>query len=271
MKTRVMAVLNVTPDSFSDGGKHLDEDAAVDAGLRMRDAGAAWIDVGGESSRPGARSVPAETEMRRVVPVIERLARRVGIPISIDTSKPEVAHAALAAGATMVNDIKGFRDPEMRALVVKRGAAALVMHMQGEPVSMQVSPAYGDPVVEVSAFLAAQAGLLASVGVSRDRIYLDPGIGFGKTLAHNLAILRRIGEFAALGFPLAVGTSRKAFLGAVTGSAVDERLAATLGSVAWLALAGVELVRVHDVRQAIDVIRVIEAITGSRVGEAMAT
>ncbi len=269
MKTRAMAILNVTPDSFSDGGKNLDPDAAVDAGLRMRDAGAAWIDVGGESSRPGARSVPEEIEKRRVVPVIERLARRIGIPISVDTAKPEVARAALDAGAVMVNDIRGFRDQAMRALVAKRGAAAIVMHMQGEPASMQVSPAYGDPVAEISAFLAGQAALLAAAGLPREKIHLDPGIGFGKTLAHNLEILRRIGEFSALGHPLVVGTSRKSFLGAVTGSPVDDRLAATLGSVAWLALAGVDLVRVHDVKPAVDVIRVLAAIAETPTRKAL--
>lgn len=266
-----MGILNVTPDSFSDGGLHAEPGPAVEAGIRMQEEGAAWLDVGGESTRPGASPVPADVQMRRVVPVISKLARRLRIPISIDTSEPAVARAALDAGASIVNDVQGFRDPAMRKAAAARAAFVVVMHMQGKPASMQVAPSYRDPVEEIVDFLSRQARLLGEAGLPRERIFLDPGIGFGKALAHNLEILRRIREFSALGHPLVVGTSRKSFLGALTGREVGERLPATLGSVAWLAMAGVEIVRVHDVKAAVDCLRVIDAIAGRAPARKAAT
>ncbi len=255
-----MGVLNVTPDSFSDGGRFPDPEAAAAAALRMAAEGASWIDVGGESSRPGAAPVSADVERGRVLPVLERLSGRLEIPLSIDTTKPEVARAALAMGASIVNDVTGFTNPAMRDLAAETNAVAVVMHMQGAPASMQTAPSYGDVVSEILEFLAAQTAALESAGVSRDKIYVDPGIGFGKTLAHNLAILSRIDTFAALGFPVVAGPSRKAFIGALTGRPVEDRLAGTLGAVAWMAAKGVSVVRVHDVREAVDCLKVFEAL-----------
>lgn len=266
-----MGILNVTPDSFSDGGLHAEPGPAVEAGIRMQEEGAAWLDVGGESTRPGASPVPADVQMKRVVPVISKLARRLRIPISIDTSEPAVARAALDAGASIVNDVQGFRDPAMRKAAAARAASVVVMHMQGKPASMQVAPSYRDPVEEIVDFLSRQARLLGEAGLPRERVFLDPGIGFGKALAHNLEILRRIREFSALGHPLVVGTSRKSFLGALTGREAGERLPATLGSVAWLAMAEVEIVRVHDVKAAVDCLRVIDAIAGRAPARKAAT
>ena len=266
-RTAVMGVVNVTPDSFSDGGRFADPDETAGAALRMAEEGAAWIDVGGESTRPGAGPVSVEDVLERVLPVLERLHGRLSVPVSIDTSKPEVARAALEAGASIVNDVRGLRDPALRELAAEHGASVVVMHMQGEPGTMQAAPSYVDPVTEIGAFLSRQAELLHAAGVPREKIHLDPGIGFGKTLAHNIEILRRIGELAALGHPLVVGTSRKSFLGALTGASVEGRLAGTLASVAWLALAGVDVVRVHDVRAAVDCLRVIEALAAENRGE----
>lgn len=266
--TRVMGILNVTPDSFSDGGRHLDPGAAAEAAFRMAEEGACWIDVGGESTRPGADPVPVEEELRRVLPVLSRLAGRIRIPLSIDTSKPAVARAALAAGASVVNDVTGFRDPDMIRAVSENGAAAIVMHMRGTPRDMQRNPVYGDVLDEVAAFLRERASRLVEAGVPPERVYLDPGIGFGKTLAHNVALLARVRAFAALGHPLVVGPSRKSFLGALTGTAVDERLPGTLAAVAWLTLQGVQVVRVHDVKAAVDCIRVVAALASEERQEA---
>lgn len=256
-----MGVLNLTPDSFHPESRH-DPASAVDAALRMADAGADWIDIGGESTRPGAEPVAEAEEIRRVVPAIHALRRRTPVPLSIDTRKPAVARAALDAGASILNDVGGFRDPEMARLAAASGARLVVMHMRGEPRSMQEDPRYGNVVAELSAFFGERVERLLALGVGRERIWLDPGIGFGKTLDHNLEILRRIGELRTLGFPLLVGTSRKSFLGALTGRTDPrERLAGTLASVCWLALQGVEAVRVHDVPETADALRVIEAVS----------
>ena len=232
-----MGVLNVTPDSFSDGGRWLDPGAAVAHGLRMGAEGADVVDGGGESTRPGAEPVPTDEELRRVLPVVEALAPHVRV--SIDTRKPEVAEAAIDAGATLVNDVSASLAPVAAAA----GVGWVAMHMQGDPRTMQQAPAYDDVVAEVRAFLVERA---SSAGV--DEVWIDPGIGFGKTLEHNLTLLRHLGELVATGYPLVVGTSRKAFLGRLTGGAdVDDRVEASVATAAWSLSQGAAMVRVHDV------------------------
>lgn len=256
-----MGVVNVTPDSFSDGGRYFDADRAVGHALRLADEGAAILDVGGESTRPGAEPVPVEEELRRVAPVVERLASLTGVEISIDTSKAAVARAALAAGATMVNDVTGLTgDPEMLGVVAGSDCRVCVMHMRGTPRSMQDEPRYDDVVAEVKAYLAARRDALESAGVPRERLLLDPGIGFGKTFDHNLELLRRIGEFHDLGCPLLVGHSRKRFLGEVLGDPAADRSAATLGVSLYLASQGVQALRVHDVRPTVEALRAFHAV-----------
>jgi dihydropteroate synthase len=244
-----MGVVNVTPDSFSDGGRWLDPAAAVAHGRELVAEGAAILDVGGESTRPGAEPVPEAEELRRVVPVLEGLAG-AGAQLSVDTSKLAVARAALDAGATYVNDVTAFRgDPGMAALVAERGADCCLMHMHGEPRTMQDDPRYGDVVAEVAAFLEQRARFAIAEGVARERIQLDPGIGFGKTAAHNLELLRRIGELCALGFPVVVGVSRKSFLAALTGTPPGPGLAVATAAANVLAFErGARVFRVHDVR-----------------------
>src|SRR6478735_3536443 len=211
----VMGVLNVTPDSFSDGGVHLEPAAATAAGRRMLDEGAAIVDVGGESTRPGSAGVPVEEELRRVVPVLEALH---GAPLSIDTAKAEVARRALELGAELVNDVTALRgDPRMAEVVAESGAYLCLMHMQGDPRTMQADPRYDDVVDDVKAFLAERLAAAVAAGIPEERICLDPGIGFGKTLEHNLELLRRLGEIAAIGRPVVLGTSRKSFIGRITG------------------------------------------------------
>ena len=232
-----MGVLNVTPDSFSDGGRWLDPEVAVTHGLRMVAEGADVIDVGGESTRPGAEPVPVDEELRRVLPVVEALAAHVRV--SIDTRKAEVAGAAIEAGATLVNDVSA----SLASVAAAGGAGWVAMHMQGDPRTMQQAPAYDDVVAEVRTFLVERA---ASAGV--DEVWIDPGIGFGKTLEHNLTLLRRLGELVATGYPVVVGTSRKAFLGRLTGGAgVDDRVEASIATAAWSLSQGAAMVRVHDV------------------------
>ena len=248
----VMGVLNVTPDSFSDGGRWLDADAAVAHGLDMFAAGAAVVDVGGESTRPGASEVDLDEELRRVIPVVEALA--ASGRVSIDTRKAAVAEAALAAGATLVNDISASLAP-----VAAAGSAGYVaMHMQGTPATMQVAPVYDDVVSEVADFLAARAREATEAGVSE--VFVDPGIGFGKTMAHNLELLRRLRVIVDLGYPVVIGTSRKRFLGELVGGAgADDRLEGSLATAAQAALAGVAMVRVHDVAETVQVLRVVDA------------
>ncbi len=244
----LMGVVNVTPDSFSDGGRFLARDAAVARGQELAAEGAEIIDIGGESTRPGAAPVPEEEEIGRVVPVVEALAPAIAATLSVDTSKLGVARAALDAGARYVNDVTAFRAaPELAGLVAERGAGCCLMHMLGEPRTMQEDPRYDDVVAEVKAFLEARLAFAVGEGVSEERIHLDPGIGFGKTLPHNLELLRRLPELAALGRPLVVGVSRKAFLGRITGREAGERTAATVAAslLAWER--GAQILRVHDV------------------------
>jgi len=254
----VMGVLNVTPDSFSDGGRFINFDAAIAQGLAMLAAGAAIIDVGGESTRPGAEPVGLAEELRRVVPVVRELAAK-GALVSIDTSKPEVITAAIAAGATMVNDVFALRMPGALE-AVSSGAAVCLMHMQGEPRSMQEAPQYADVVAEVGEFLAARAAACAAVGITRDRLVIDPGFGFGKTLQHNLQLLRGLRQLTQQGLPILAGLSRKSLLGALTGRAVEARLAGSL-ALAYAALeGGARMIRTHDVAETCDVVKVWSAL-----------
>jgi len=243
-----MGILNVTPDSFADGGRYTTVERAVAHARRLIAEGADLIDVGGESTRPGAEPVAAAEESARVVPVVAALRAETALPISVDTTKAEVAAVSLAAGADMVNDVSGGRfDPAMLPLVAARGAAVVLMHMQGTPATMQQAPAYGDVVAEVAAFLSERAAAARSAGVDSARIWIDPGIGFGKRLEHNLALLVHIERLAALGFPVLVGASRKAFLGELSGDSVDGRLAASLAAAVLAVAHGARAVRVHDV------------------------
>jgi dihydropteroate synthase len=257
----IMGILNVTPDSFSDGGLFAGEAAAVKHGVGMAAEGADIVDVGGESTRPGAREVPAEEEAARVVPVVRALAREVDVPISVDTTKASVAEAALEAGAVIVNDVSATRgDPGMPGLVAASGAGVVLMHMLGNPRTMQSDPRYGDVVVEVTAALLDWATGAETLGIQRDRIVLDPGIGFGKTTAHNLSLLRRLDRLVATGYPVLVGPSRKSFIGLTLGVPIEERLEGTAAAVAWSVAAGARIVRVHDVRPSVRVVRMTEAI-----------
>jgi len=275
---RVMGIVNVTPDSFSDGGEFLGAEAAVAHALRLAGEGADILDVGGESTRPGARPVGAEEELGRVLPVLEGISaamRSSQAPrqVSIDTSKASVARAALAAGASLVNDVSAFRaDPEMAGVVAGSGAHCCLMHMQGEPRTMQEAPRYGDVVEDVGAFLAERVEFAVAEGVARDRIMLDPGIGFGKTEQHNLELLLRLQELAALGLPIVVGTSRKAFLGHILARAAGrdepvaagERLAGTLATNVLAYERGASVFRVHDVGPVRDALAVATATLGER-------
>jgi dihydropteroate synthase len=261
----VMGVVNVTPDSFSDGGRYLDPDAAVAHGLKLARDGAAVIDVGGESTRPGANPVPPDEELRRVVPVIEGLAAAApGLTISIDTTKRAVARAALDAGAHIVNDVSALRfDPGLAELVAERGAGCCLMHMLGEPRTMQHEPHYEDVVFEVKAFLAERLADAAAHGIAEDRVWLDPGIGFGKTVEHNLELLRRLDEIAAIGRPVMVGTSRKSFLGKLAGGRAEgERLPGTIATNVLALERGATVFRVHDVAEVVDALTVAAATVG---------
>ncbi|MBI2238887.1 MAG: dihydropteroate synthase [Actinobacteria bacterium] len=260
-RTLVMGVLNVTPDSFSDGGRFLDPEVAVDHALRMVADGADVLDVGGESTRPGSDPVSPEDERDRVVPVIKALAAEVpDVPISVDTRKHDVAAAALDAGATIVNDVSAGADPDMFAVVRDAGAGMVLMHMKGEPKTMQETPHYDDVVAEVKEYLRERVEAAEFAGIEPERLCVDPGIGFGKTLEHNLLLLRDIESFLDLPRPLLVGPSRKAFIGALLDVTADERVEGTAGAVAWLAARGAHIVRVHDVREMVRVVRVVDAI-----------
>ncbi len=246
----VMGVLNVTPDSFFDGGRHPSTAAAVKHAVAMIADGVDIIDVGGESSRPGAAPVPAEVEIARVVPVIAEIRTRSDVLISIDTTKAKVARAALEAGANIVNDISALRfDPEMPSLIATTGAYAVLMHMQGTPRTMQQNPSYSNPVAEIKAFLAARMEAAVRAGVLEGRIILDPGIGFGKRLEHNLAVVRAISAFAELGPPVLIGLSRKSFLGEILNVGVTDRLAGTIAANAIAIRNGADIIRVHDVKE----------------------
>jgi dihydropteroate synthase len=259
----VMGVINVTPDSFSDGGEFLDPGRAAARGRELAAQGADILDVGGESTRPGAEPVGVDAERRRVVGVIEALAG-LGPVLSVDTSKEDVARAALDAGATYVNDVTAFRAaPGLARLVAERGARCCLMHMLGEPRTMQRAPRYDDVVSEVKAFLEARLAYAVAEGVPEERIHLDPGIGFGKTAAHNLELLRRIDELVALGRPVVVGTSRKSFLGRLTGREADDRLAGTIATSVLAFAGGARVFRVHDVAPVRDALTVAAATVGA--------
>jgi dihydropteroate synthase len=257
----VMGVVNVTPDSFSDGGRYVDAAAAIAHGRDLEAEGAAILDIGGESTRPGAQPVSTDDERRRVIPVIEGLrAAGVTARISIDTSKAAIAAAALTAGATLVNDVTALRgDPGMAELVAGSGADCCLMHMLGEPRTMQDHPHYGEVVSDVKAFLEERMAFAVAHGIAEERILLDPGIGFGKTVEHNLQLLSRLGELASLGRPIVVGTSRKSFLGRITGRSVDDRLAATVATNVLAYERGARVFRVHDVAPVHDALLIAAA------------
>jgi dihydropteroate synthase len=256
----VMGVLNVTPDSFSDGGRYLDPERARDRARQMLEEGADIIDIGGESTRPGAAGTSEEVELKRVVPLIEQIAA-LGVPVSADTRKAAVMRAAIGAGASMINDIFALRAPGALDAVVAAPVpvAICLMHMRGEPETMQQSVSYADVVAEIQAFLAQRAAVCEAAGVSRERIVVDPGFGFGKTVEHNLMLLRRLPELALLGYPVLVGLSRKSTLGALTGRATDERAPASVAAALAAVARGARIVRVHDVRETVDALKIWNA------------
>src|SRR2546421_9021185 len=260
-RTAVMGIVNVTPDSFSDGGRFLDPDAAVAHGTELADQGADVLDVGGESTRPGAAPVPADEELHRVVPVVERLAVGGTARVSVDTTKLAVAEAALQAGARIVNDVSAFRfEPEMAGLVASAGASCCLMHMLGEPRTMQEDPRYDDVVSDVKAFLEERLAFAMGEGVPEERVWLDPGIGFGKTVDHNLELIRRLDEIVALGRPVVIGTSRKSFIGRLTGGKPEtQRLPGTIATNVIALERGAMVFRVHDVGQVVDALAVAAA------------
>lgn len=260
-KTLVMGIVNVTPDSFSGDGLGSDVEAAIAQGKRMVEEGADLLDIGGESTRPGSEPVSEEDELRRVLPVIEGLARQAEVPISIDTYKSSVARAGVTAGASIVNDISGLHhDPQMAKIAAEAGAAVIIMHIQGTPRDMQKDPKYADVIGEISDYLAEGIATAEAAGVTREQIVVDPGIGFGKTLEHNLEILRRLREFRALGCAVMVGTSRKSMIGRILDLPADQRVEGTAATVALAIAAGVDIVRVHDVKEMLRVARVADAI-----------
>lgn len=261
-RTVVMGILNVTPDSFYDGGRYAHVEAAVQRAVQMVEEGADIVDIGGESTRPGSQPVSEEEELRRVLPVIEAVRERTDIPVSIDTTKSRVAERALQAGACMVNDISGLGfDPRMAEVVAQYGALCCVMHIQGTPQTMQQNPRYDDVVRDISRYFEGRLELAERTGIRRENIWLDPGIGFGKTVEHNLEILRRLREFTAFGLPLLIGTSRKSFIGKILGDLPpEERLEGTAATVAIAIMNGANAVRVHDVRAMVRVARMTDAI-----------
>jgi dihydropteroate synthase len=258
-----MGIVNVTPDSFSDGGRFYDEEAAIARALQLVDDGADLLDIGGESTRPYSDPVEAKEELQRVLPVIKSLAAQVQIPISIDTSKATVARAAIVAGAEIVNDVTGLGgDPQMVELVRQTGVGVCAMHMQGSPQTMQDDPTYADVVADIRGYLRQRRDALLASGISRERICLDPGIGFGKTHEHNITLMRHCHEFHSLGCPLLVGHSRKGFLGKLIGDKEADRTNATVGAALALAVQGVQIVRVHDVRPVREALVTFEATGG---------
>jgi len=260
----LMGILNVTPDSFSDGGRFIEPDRAIEHALRMVDEGADIIDIGGESSRPGAREVSLGEELDRVMPVIEGLNGKLGKPISIDTRRSAVARAACRAGAVMINDISGLRnDPQMAQTAAEFGAWLVLMHMKGTPATMQLDIHYDDLLGEIGSFLAAAAEKAVAAGVEKSKIIIDPGIGFGKTTVHNLVILKNLDRFAKLGYPVLVGASRKSFIGNTLGLPVEQRLEGSLAAAVYAVLKGAAIVRVHDVSATRRALRIIEAIEGA--------
>ena len=260
-RTLVMGILNVTPDSFSDGGRFLDRATAVAHGTRLVEEGADILDVGGESTRPGSDPVPVDEELGRVRPVIERLVElHPGVPVSIDTRKADVAAEALDAGATIVNDVSGGSDPAMFDVVRAHEAAVVLMHMRGDPKTMQEAPEYDDVVGEVHEYLRQRIETAELAGIDPQRIAIDPGIGFGKDHGHNLELMRRVGALRDLGRPVLVGPSRKRFIGTILDLPEEERVEGTIGAVVWMIARGAHVVRVHDVREVVRAVRVVDAI-----------
>jgi dihydropteroate synthase len=257
---RVMGILNTTPDSFSDGGRWSERDRALRHALNMAAAGADIVDVGGESTRPGAQAVGLQEELDRVIPVIEAIVAESEIAISVDTSKPEVMRAAVSAGATMINDVMALREDGALAMAAELAVPVCLMHMQGRPRDMQQAPHYADVVAEVQAFLLRRADDCVAAGLAPESLYLDPGFGFGKTLAHNLELFRSLPRLCALGYPVLVGVSRKSMLGALTGKEVGERLAASLAAAVLAARSGAAVLRVHDVAETVDALKVAYAL-----------
>jgi dihydropteroate synthase len=257
---KVMGVLNITPDSFADGGRFLRVDEALEHAQAMIEEGAAIIDVGGESTRPGAAIVSVEEELRRVIPVVEQLARSGRALVSVDTSTPEVMRAAAAAGATLINDVRALRRPGALAAVAALDVAVCIMHMQGEPQTMQQRPEYADVVTEVRDFLRTRAAVCEAAGIGRDRLAIDPGFGFGKTVAHNLALVRRLPEFVSLGQPVLMGMSRKSSIAAITGRADTDRVAGSLALAVMAVERGVHIIRAHDVAQTVDALKIARAV-----------
>ena len=257
----VMGVLNVTPDSFSDGGQFFDTDKAIAHGVKMAAEGAAIIDVGPESTRPGARPVSVDEQIKRAISVIKALSKKVAVPISIDTHRLEVAQAALEAGAAMINDITALSDERMGELAAEQQVPVVLMHMQGTPATMQAEPKYDDVVGEVLQFLLDGAKRAEQLGIPKERIFIDPGIGFGKTAEHNLLLLKNIRKFVETGYRVLIGTSRKSFIGKLTGKEKpSDRIFGTAATVALCVAAGVSIVRVHDVAEMVDVVRVVNTL-----------
>ncbi len=255
----IMGVVNVTPDSFSDGGRFLQVQAAVDHARRLVDEGADLLDIGGESTRPGAAPVALDEERRRVLPVIEALAG-AGVPLSVDTQKPELMREAAVAGAALINDVNGFEAPDALTAVAGGDCAVCIMHKQGDPRSMQQAPQYGDVVAEVDAYLRRRAAAAEQAGIARERIVIDPGFGFGKTLEHNLALLRGLKSVAAAGYPVLAGLSRKSMIGALTGRPVGERMSGSVAAALLAAQRGASILRVHDVAATRDALKVWQAV-----------
>ena len=259
----VMGILNVTPDSFSDGGLYLDPGAAAARAEQMIAEGAGVIDIGGESTRPGAAAVRLAEELRRTIPVIRRLAKIVRVPLSIDTSKADVAERAMDVGASIINDVTALRgDPRMAAVAARSRARVILMHMAGTPRTMQKRPRYHDVVSDVAAFLTRQAKLAQASGITRERILVDPGLGFGKTMAHNLALMRALPRFVAMGYPVVIGPSRKSFIGQTLDADVNDRLPGTLACAASAFWDGAHMVRVHDVKACAQLLQMLEVIRG---------
>jgi dihydropteroate synthase len=256
----VMGVLNVTPDSFSDGGRYVEASSAVERGLQMAEEGAAIVDVGGESTRPGAAPVGVDEELERVLPVIEQLAARLSVPVSVDTSKPEVMRAAVAAGASLINDVRALVTPGALEAAAESGAAVCLMHMRGEPRSMQDDPRYGDVIDEVRRYLSARVAACRGAGIRKGRICVDPGIGFGKRPDDNLALLAALERLADPEIPVLVGVSRKSLLGIITGRPAGERLAGSIALAALAVMHGAAIVRAHDVAATVDAVKVASAL-----------
>ncbi|MDO6460810.1 dihydropteroate synthase [Granulosicoccaceae sp. 1_MG-2023] len=264
---RVMGIVNVTPDSFSDGSRFLQHEDALAHARRLVAEGADWLDVGGESTRPGAAPVPLDEELRRVIPLIRAICEdpAIAVPVSVDTSKPEVMRAAIEAGAAMINDINALREPGAVEVCAEAGIPVCLMHMQGQPRTMQQSPGYGDVVTEVSAFLRERVGVCEAAGIARHDIVIDPGFGFGKTPEHNLALLKHLGVLVDTGYPVLAGLSRKSLFQAVLGAPLEERLTGSVTAALVAAQKGAAFVRVHDVKETCDALRVWQAIESEAI------